>query len=291
MPRSKYYDHRNNQPIDLSRDGCDLVDWNRLYQESQFARHPSGFNIFLAPDKLLASDEYLESDPYTVEENINSEFHTHRFEVTLELVREAVSSIKGAPKILDLGCGQGHITEKIREAFSDGEVTGLDYSVSAIEYAHKHFPKNDFSVGDAYHCPYTDGYFDIVVCNNIWEHVPDPLYLLSRIKRSIKSGGYLIVSTPSRYRVINLVRILRGQKIVFMSQHHVTEYTVGQVKEQLAYGGFDVRRVASRSVSLLSKKGNFAKYIFTKLVKSLRSHHQLGPTVFYLAQERGASAK
>ena len=280
MSESKYYDYINNRPINIESDSCDLAEWNRLYGDYRFARHPKGFSVFLPPEMLVASDEYSESDPYTVEENIDSEFHTRRIELTVDLLRKVVSSIQDTPQILDLGCGQGHITERIRQALKGAEITGLDYSVSAIEYAYEHFPQIDFAVGDAYDSPYSSKFFDVVVCNNLWEHVPDPLFLLSRIKRTIKPGGHLIVSTPSRYRTGNLVRIIRGKPVNFMSRHHVTEYTVGQVKEQLAFGGFDVRRVLSRPISAGSMKANVAKWVFSKLISLVGSHHQLEATVF-----------
>ena len=284
MPELKYYDHSKNRPLNLKTDGCNLSDWRLLYGEYCFARHPKGFNIFLPPDRLAASDEYAESDPYTVEQNIESEFHIRRIELTIDLVNEAVSRIGDTPQILDLGCGQGHITEKMRQSLKGAQVTGLDYSVSAIEYAHEHFPKIDFDVGDVYDSPYSPMFFDVVVCNNLWEHVPDPLFLLSRIKRHIKPGGYLILSTPSRYRIGNLIRILRGKPLALMSRHHVTEYTVGQVKEQLAYGGFEVSRILSRPISAGSLKANVARLIVSNLVSLVGSHHQLEATVFYLAQ-------
>ena len=291
MQEPKYYNYTNNRTLNLELDGCDLAEWEKANGECIFARHPKGFKIFLPQDMLASNDEYGETDPYTVEQNIESDFHTRRIELTIDLVREAVSLTHYTPQILDLGCGQGHITEMIRQAIEGAELTGLDYSISAIKYAHVHFPKIDFAVGDAYDSPYSCGFFDVVVCNNLWEHVPDPLFLLSRIKRNIKPGGYLIVSTPSRYRIGNLVRILRGKPVVFMSQHHVTEYTIGQVKEQLAYGGFEVRRVLSRAISARSLKGKLAQWALSKLISRIRSHHKLESTVFYLAQEMTSIAE
>jgi 2-polyprenyl-3-methyl-5-hydroxy-6-metoxy-1,4-benzoquinol methylase len=291
MSTSKYYDYTNNRSLNIESSGCDWSEWNRLCGNYRFAWHPQGFKIFLPPEKLVANDEYAESDPYTVEQNITSEFHRRRTKLTVDLVREAVSLRQNTPQILDLGCGQGHITENIRQSLKGAEITGLDYSISAIEYATEHFPQIDFAVGDAYDSPYATGYFDVVVCNNLWEHVPDPLFLLSRIRRIIKPGGYIIVSTPSRYRVGNMVRILRGKPVVFMSRHHVTEYTVGQVKEQLRYGGFEVRRILSSPISEGSIKADLAKWVCSQLISLVGSHHQLEATIFYLAQEVISSAE
>ncbi len=291
MQETKYYDYTNNRPLSLESNGCDLAEWNRLYGESRFARHPKGFRIFLPPDRLAASDEYAGSDPYTVEQNIESEFHRRRIELTIDLLQKAVSSVQDTPRILDLGCGQGHITQAMRQTLNSAEFTGLDYSVSAIEYAHGHFPGIDFSVGDAYDAPYSKEYFDVVVCNNLWEHVPDPLHLLSKIKGFLKPDGYAIVSTPSRYRLGNLVRILSGKPVVFISAHHVTEYTVGQVIEQFAYGGFQVETVLSRPISSGSLKGRVVRRLLAVWVSLVGSHHQLESTVFYLAKKSLSSTE
>jgi 2-polyprenyl-3-methyl-5-hydroxy-6-metoxy-1,4-benzoquinol methylase len=291
MTKSKYYDYIKNSPLNLESDGCDLAEWHRLYGEYRFARHPKGFKVFLPPDRLAASDEYAESDPYNVELGIDSKFHRRRIEITIDLINEAVSFIKGTPRILDLGCGQGHITEKIRLAQDCAEVTGIDYSVSAIEYAHEHFPLIDFAVGNAYESPYSPGYFDIVVINNLWEHVPDPVFLLSKIKQIIKPRGFIILSTPSRYWAGNLVKILSGKPVLLTSSNHVTEYTVGQVIEQLAYGGFEMRRILSRPISSGSLRNKVASWLFSKLIKTIGSHHILELTVFYLAQEGTITAK
>jgi 2-polyprenyl-3-methyl-5-hydroxy-6-metoxy-1,4-benzoquinol methylase len=286
--QTKYYDYGRKRFVNLQLDGCALVEWGQLYGERAFAWHPKGFKIFLPPNRLQRCDEYADSDPYHVEQNINSDFHARRVTVTVELVHEAVSRLRHTPRILDLGCGQGHITEKIRQALGTAEVTGLDYSVSAVEYAHEHCPELDVAVGDAYECPYAENFFDVVVCNNLWEHVPDPLHLLSRISALLKPGGHVIISTPSRYRLGNLARVLRGKPVEFMSSQHVTEYTVGQVTEQLVYGGYNVKRVLSSPIQDENLKVRVVRWLCRMCLSLNRSHHQLESTVFYMGEKKGA---
>lgn len=282
----KYYCEEHHRPIDLDNDGCSLDDWGNLHGQALFAKHSKGFLVFIQPDEVEASDEYKESDPYSVELSMEGDFHKRRIDCTLEMVNEAARRVEGGFKILDLGCGQGHITHKIHQAFPEAEVSALDYSISAIEYASDNFPEIDFVVGNAYQCPYAESYFDIVVCNNLWEHVPDPVFLLNRIRRVLKPRGFLIISTPSRYRLQNLVRVLFGKTVNFMSKHHVTEYSVGQVFEQLRYGGFEPIKSFSKPIGRggVSKKARAAKMLFSMLVSLTASHHQLESTVFYLAQ-------
>lgn len=285
MNPPKYFDCKTNRNIDLDKDGCDLNDWKQQHGKSLYAKHPSGFPIFVSPEDLEVSNEYSESDPYTVERNIEGEFHQRRIECTLEMLREACDSIQGSQKILDLGCGQGHITNKILKAFPSAEISGLDYSVSAVESAVKRFNGIDFAVGDAYACPYAEKYFDVVVCNNLWEHVPDPLFLLRGITRILKDNGFIVISTPSRYRLENLVGVLRGRKVQFMSENHVTEYSVGQVVEQLVYGGYRVCKVYSKPIRTWGLKSYVANALFSGIIALVGSHHQLESTVFYLAQK------
>ncbi|WP_456380008.1 class I SAM-dependent methyltransferase [Thiolapillus sp.] len=291
MNTQKYFDYRNNHPIDLAKDGCNIDNWENMFGKASFARHPKGFPVFSPPHKLEKCNEYSDCDPYTVEENLEGSFHQRRIECTLQMIREANATTHKEPRVLDLGCGQGHITNEIQRAFPDAEISGIDYSISAIEYAADHFPGIDFAVGDAYEPPYAKNYFDIIVCNNLWEHVPDPIFLLDRITKILKNGGFIVISTPSRYRLENLIRVIRGKPVAFMSNHHVTEYSVGQVIEQLKYRDYQVKNIYSKPIEMWSLKTKVAKAVFSLLVSMVGSHHQLESTIFFLAQKSGNATK
>ena len=76
-----------------------------------------------------------------------------------------------------------------------------------------------------------------------------------------------------------------------MSEQHVTEYSVGQVIEQLRYGGFAVTQMVSKPIKLGSLKAELARWLFSKLISLVGSHHQLEATVFYLAQKSTSVAE
>jgi ubiquinone/menaquinone biosynthesis C-methylase UbiE len=289
LENNKYYDYRHDRAIDPQKDGCKFEDWPEQYPQALFSSHPNGYLIFLPPDQLQSSDEYNENDPYSVAENLGSDFQQRRVQSTLELIGSTQALAEGS-KILDLGCGKGYITAEIKKHYPKVEVSGLDYSLSAIDFAAQNFKEIDFCVANAFNPPYARNYFDLVVCNNLWEHVPDPLNLLEKIRKITKPGGFLIVSTPSRYRIGNLARVLIGKPVIFMSKYHVTEYSVGQIIEQLHYGKFEVVRVYSKPakekytglkqeiLSLLMEPA------LSLLIKLNHSHHSLEGTVFYLAR-------
>lgn len=293
MAKAKYYDWSREIPLDPQRDGCSYEEWAANFEVFPFTVHPKRFLVFLSPAELETCDEYGEGDPYEVERKLEGDFHQRRIKCTLELIKSLIVEKGENVKILDLGCGQGHITARIKQAFPIAEVSGLDYSISAVEYAVGSFGGIDFAVGDAYKPPYSEEYFDVVICDNLWEHVPNPLFLLEKIRRIIKVGGYLIISTPSRYRLKNMVRIMCGKPVTFVSRLHVTEYSVGQVIEQLKFGRFEVVKTFSKPIKnpggpIIARIGYWIIIPLARpLLKMIGSHHSLESTVFFLAKKLG----
>lgn len=289
---NRFYDSSEQRFLKL-QDACPYDEWIKGNKEAKFAIHPQGFAIFLDSSEIASSDEYEEEDPYGVQEGLikYGPFQQRRFKFTIDLIKKALEKKDSSTiRILDLGCGEGHITAEIAKEFPAVNVSGLDYSISAVTDAHESFKNIDFIVADAYAPPYPSEHFDVVVLNNIWEHVPDPLRLLKSIKRILVPGGHVIISTPSRYRLRNLVRILFGKPVVFMSKHHVTEYSVGQVIEQLSFMGFDTKVYSDR---LRGPAGGLMRFIAFKMaipvlnlfLRLVRSHHSLEETVFYLGKK------
>lgn len=287
----KYYDLEKNRPLSID-DGCSLEQWLGGENDAHFAIHPDGFPVFLKPAELEVSDEYRDGDPYSASEGFEKwpAFQNRRLHMTLKTLGDALTPLNTRPCILDVACGEGVITAQIKNKFVDADLYGIDYSITAIEAASGRYGDIEFAVGDAYRLPYEPESFDVVLLNNIWEHVPDPLRLLEGIKRILKPGGHVIISTPSRYRFRNMVRVCLGLPVVFMSKLHVTEYTVGQVLEQLHFAGMDAKVIDE---PLRGPAGGMLRFIAFKMavptiravLRLLGSHHSPEETVFYLARK------
>jgi 2-polyprenyl-3-methyl-5-hydroxy-6-metoxy-1,4-benzoquinol methylase len=284
-----YYDLKKKMAINLDIQCCDMDTWVSNSSEYSCCRHAKGFYIFLNPEVISKSDEYkVNIDPFTISKDFNNNFHQRRLNCTIDLVKNQGTTPN--LRLLDLGCGQGLFTNAFKKEFKYYDVYGLDHSITAIEYASSNFGEIDFVVADAYYPPFEDEYFDIIVCNNIWEHVPDPLNLLKSISRILKPNGQLIISTPSRYRIGNLIRVFLGKEIS-MSRHHITEYTVGQIREQLKFGGFNIDKIYSPSIKEVSWKVQIIKTLVNYFLKVIKSHHILEATVFYSAIKNNKSIK
>lgn len=285
-------------------DACPLNEWCAGNPRGALlAMHPRGFPVFLPGASIAASDEYANGDPYLVQDGLEggSGFQQRRVETTLKLVATALSRISptggaGTVRILDVACGAGHLTAAVSEQFPMAELYGIDYSITAVDKAVTEYPTLTFCCGDAYDLPYQDGWFDLVLLNNIWEHVPDPLRLLAAVRRVLKPGGFVVVSTPSRYRFGNLVRVLVGRPVLFMSRHHVTEYTVGQVLEQFRYAGMEAEVFDRPWSGPTYNLATFLAYkiaspVLTVLLRLIGSHHSLEQTVFYLVRNSDTNNK
>lgn len=168
MRENKYCDAEHGKAL-TSDQGCSLEEWRSRTTSAKFGVHENGFPVFLRPSEIENKDEYGEDDPYAVLDGSGemTTFHQYRLTGTIHVLEEATRHGRTYPKILDLGCGLGHITAQIQRRFPSAEVSGLDASISAIAAAKKAYEGIDFVVADAYRPPYLPDYFDVVVCNNI----------------------------------------------------------------------------------------------------------------------------
>jgi 2-polyprenyl-3-methyl-5-hydroxy-6-metoxy-1,4-benzoquinol methylase len=287
-----YYDRSGGRSIE--ENSCSLDEWMNGETDVNFAVTPEGGKVFLPPSELAKSDEHKHGDPYAVKDGLNEEsfFEERRFRCTKRLLeREEVGNVeRDNIRVLDVGCGEGYITEDVKDIFPKSTIVGVDYSISAIRRAAARENNIEWVVANVFSLPFQPGYFDIIICTNVWEHVHDPMLLLDELREISREGGHLLMSTPSRYRIRNAVRVLMGKNVIFMSDKHVTEYTVGQVKECFESSDMSVIDVDSISPgypndrSITSIIGWFLKVVSRGFLGLVGSHHILEPTAFYLTK-------
>jgi len=112
----------------------------------------------------------------------------------------------GRLKILDVGCGTGNLSQDIKRS-TKLEVYGVEIDKESAREAKK---KIDVIIADAQSLPFRKNVFDIVVSNQVIEHVIDVDSFLMEINRVLKSGGSLIISTPNLCALHNRILVLLG---------------------------------------------------------------------------------
>jgi 2-polyprenyl-3-methyl-5-hydroxy-6-metoxy-1,4-benzoquinol methylase len=96
-------------------------------------------------------------------------------------------------KLLDIGCGNGHLIKRLSNMGWD--VEGMDFDPVAVEYC-KSQGLNARS-GNFFDMNYPSNYYDAVTMSHVIEHVPDPAKTLKEVYRILKPGGTLVMETPN----------------------------------------------------------------------------------------------
>lgn len=117
--------------------------------------------------------------------------------------REARRRGLGAPAILDAGCGDGRLLAQLSELFP-GKLSGFDsadYGLQARDVVGSlAAPGTDIRLTEADGSwPFGDEQFDIVVSNQVCEHVADFALFCSETARVLKPDGFAVHAFPLRH--------------------------------------------------------------------------------------------
>ena len=97
-------------------------------------------------------------------------------------------------QLLDIGCGGGFFANEFYK--KGAKVTGIDYSVDAVNLAKERFPHINFSVATASSLSaFRENQFDAVSLLDVIEHINNQGKVLCEIKRILKPSGLLIIAT------------------------------------------------------------------------------------------------
>tara|TARA_S200000501_G_scaffold129580_1_gene122443 strand:- start:2602 stop:3333 length:732 start_codon:yes stop_codon:yes gene_type:complete len=137
--------------------------------------------------------------------------------------------------LLDSGCGKGANLEDIILKYPDARIIGVDNFKLDIDYAKRRFlNKVDFLHCDCLDMKIKSKSVDIVLSNQVIEHILDYEKYLSEIKRILKRNGLLILSTPNFHNPKNTLLKLFSQKPIMRWENNKNlppdEYR-GHIKE------------------------------------------------------------
>lgn len=101
-------------------------------------------------------------------------------------------------RVLDIGGSTGIIDEYLSRYF--GSVTGIDIDTKAVRFASETFDRGNlyFHPGDAMKLAVRDETFDVVICSQVYEHVPDARKMIDEIYRVLRPGGVCYFAASTR---------------------------------------------------------------------------------------------
>ncbi len=138
----------------------------------------------------------------------------------------------GQGRVLDVGCAYGFMLEKFPDSY---EKFGIDISEYAISIAMKKIFNATFKIAGAEDgLLFGENFFDIVIMNDILEHLEKPELALKNVFNALKKGGILYITTPN----FNIIR-----KKVFSyadrKEHHISLFSHYDLEMLLKKTGFE----------------------------------------------------
>lgn len=100
--------------------------------------------------------------------------------------------------MLDVGCGPGHIADYLRRHVKD--VVGLDTNETYLKEATRR--RLQAVLGDVACLPLRAEAFDVIICNDVLEHVPDSKPAMQEIMRVISGDGIAFVQCANKYQIV-----------------------------------------------------------------------------------------
>lgn len=126
----------------------------------------------------------------------NADIYEELDPATLEFGRQLVdhAALASGDRLLDVGAGRGAV---VRAALDRRcVVTAVDAAVGMVARLRKDFPAIQASLADAHRLDFPDAAFDVVTAGFVIDLLSDPAAALAEIRRVLRPGGVVALSTP-----------------------------------------------------------------------------------------------
>jgi SAM-dependent methyltransferase len=169
--------------------------WDCVGRRNYLSRceHKSEHGVFMSDYQ----QDYSKKDPSLYD----IDARTVKAKKIFSVIEDFSSKEPGSCMCLDIGCSAGINTNFLAANMKD--CVGMDIDEPAVKtgYSRKK-PNGEFIIGDSAHLPFKNNTYDIVICNHVYEHVPDANRLMDEISRILKPGGFCYFGAGNRFCVI-----------------------------------------------------------------------------------------
>jgi SAM-dependent methyltransferase len=152
-------------------------------------------------------------------------FIGHRDIITRNLARYYFVAPELHGTLLEIGCGRGYGLEVVAP-LTNGQI-GLDVSTRFLSDARAGNPQSIFVCATGEAIPLAGNSFDSVIAFDVIEHAENDLRFLTEIKRVIRPGALIAISTPNRL-------VTSGNSVRPLNPFHNREYVASEFLDLLS---------------------------------------------------------
>jgi SAM-dependent methyltransferase len=190
-------------------------------------------------------------------------WHLGMRHIAANLIRSATSD-QLYVRVLDAGCGTGGAMVWARDCIGAEIAVGVDISFEAIDHCHHRFDL-PLAQGSTLELPFRSDIFDLVICQDVLQHLPtngSDLHALKEIHKVMRPGGFVLIRTNSR----------RGMwQANSDKDSDYQRYTLPEIVSRIRAAGFILKR-ATYANALPSLYTSAKRYV--KLKFGRRNRHQ-----------------
>jgi SAM-dependent methyltransferase len=131
----------------------------------------------------------------------------------------------------DLGAGYGFDLERLKKIHPEAKAYGIDFSdVLKDELSAKGIQLKVCNI-EAEEFGFDDASLDLIIANQLLEHVKEIFWISDQIARSLKVGGHLIIGVPNITSLHNRLLFLLGKQPTQMKTHsaHVRGFAHNEI--------------------------------------------------------------
>jgi 2-polyprenyl-3-methyl-5-hydroxy-6-metoxy-1,4-benzoquinol methylase len=186
-----------------------------------------------------------------------------RYETILKRIPQQTKTV------LDLGCGDGFLSYRIAQ--KRYQVTAMDLSLNRLKRFKEQAEKFNIQQieGDITKVDLPSESFDLIVCSEVIEHLPNYMDVLNEVWRLLKKGGHFIVTVPNNQnvKIFTCPHCLK----TFYQDDHVNSFTQATLSQDLISFGFKI---------------DYVQVLYSKILNQIQYHLKIPYGLFIKVTDR-----
>ncbi|AJF61352.1 TPA: class I SAM-dependent methyltransferase [Candidatus Woesearchaeota archaeon] len=176
-------------------------------------------------DHIYMPDDHMDK-LYNSGNPLVSYIHRKRLEIITNKINR-----NGHQKILDAGCGEGHLIARMHSRNQSNEYYGIDITEIALKKARQRCSYATIRKMDLSELGFKNDSFDIITCTEVIEHIYEYTEVFKEFRRVLKDNGRLILTFPNE-NMWTLSRALLMRRPIKVPDH-VNSFSPKKIRKSI----------------------------------------------------------